>query len=235
METTTRKVAVPRTKRGWNSTSVFTSRKNKMSKTERAAVEDTSKNIIDAAFYAVKYVGDEHRVEMFSDNDMKKTGITNVSSGKLEKGEPFACTGMILLTGNYDGTGEDPADAIRANYGQIHELVRNGHFKFTVNGGIVVVDDLPNDVFATHRTIERVVMDNGHVADPVADPADVGTRFVGGMIETLSTGASHIGHFEFDNPVIIETQSAMDLVVEWGADLPTGTYMKVILLGSKVK
>lgn len=30
-------------------------------------------------------------------------------------------------------------------------------------------------------------------------------------------------------------RGAMDLLVEWGADFPVGTYMKVILLGSKVK
>jgi hypothetical protein len=202
-----------------------------MSDVEQRAI--VGKSVIDGALYAVKYIGGLSRIEMFVDDDNQKVGVTNVSGGKLEKGEPFACTGLVVLSGNYDGSPEDLSDLLRTDFGIIHPHLRNGHFKFMVNQNRLVADQLTNEVFVTHRIRSRVTRNDGTVVNALA--SGEGTAYVGGFSEMISNGEGRVGYYEFDNPIIIETQNRMDLVFEWGLAAPQGEYMKVILLGSKVK
>ena len=52
---------------------------------------------VDTALYVVKSITGSKVIKMFKDDDNKVVGISNISSGKLEKGNFFLLYGMQLL------------------------------------------------------------------------------------------------------------------------------------------
>jgi hypothetical protein len=54
---------------------------------------------VDTAIYVVKSINGSKVIKMFKDDDNKVVGISNISSGKLEKGNFFLLYGMQLLHG----------------------------------------------------------------------------------------------------------------------------------------
>ena len=45
---------------------------------------------------------------------------------------------------------------------------------------------------------------------------------------------SPVGYYKFDNPKLIETQTAMEFNIEWGANAPANTALFVCFHGSRV-
>lgn len=223
--------AVPVTKRGDASREILANCVcPQLSDEDKKAI--ATRSFIDASPYAVKYVGGQTRIQMFQDDDTKKVGVTNVSGAKLDKGEPFACTGLILETGNYDGSEEDTDDLLKTDFGRIHPTIANGEFTFKINNNKkIVVDKMTTQVFKTHEIINRVVSNTGAVEETFTAGADKSA--VGAALAVIGRG--RIGYYEFDNPITIPTGEKMDIDIEWGSAAPVGTYMRVILLGSKVK
>jgi hypothetical protein len=81
---------------------------------------------------------------MFKDDDNKVVGTSNISSGKLEKGNYFLLYGIQLLGGVGDGA--DTAGTV--NYDVIPDYVRNGEFEFKANG-TVLIPNTSCEVFQT--------------------------------------------------------------------------------------
>lgn len=99
---------------------------------------------VDTVIYVVKSVAGNKVVKMFKDDDNKVVGISNISSGKLEKGNFFLLYGIQLMSGVADA-GETAADV---NFNIIPDLVRNGEFEFKANG-TVLVPNTSNEAFYT--------------------------------------------------------------------------------------
>ena len=81
---------------------------------------------VDTALYVVKSITGSKVIKMFKDDDNKVVGISNISSGKLEKGNFFLLYGMQLLAGVAEGTETAPDVAFNV----IPDYVRNGEFEF---------------------------------------------------------------------------------------------------------
>ena len=71
---------------------------------------------------------------MFKDDDTKVVGTSNISSGKLEKGNHFLLYGIQLL----GGVSESKDDASRVNFDVVPDYIRDGEFEFKANGTILV-------------------------------------------------------------------------------------------------
>jgi hypothetical protein len=89
---------------------------------------------VDAAYYVVKATSGSKVAKMFKDDDNKVVGQSNISSGKLEKGNFFLLYGIQLLGGLSD-PGETPGSV---NFGLVPDYVRNGEFEFKANGTVLI-------------------------------------------------------------------------------------------------
>jgi len=89
---------------------------------------------VDTAYYVVKSVAGSKVIKMFKDDDNKVVGISNISSGKLEKGNYFLLHAIQLLGGMAD-SGENAGSV---NFGTIPDYVRNGEFEFKANGTVLI-------------------------------------------------------------------------------------------------
>jgi len=99
----------------------------------------------DGILYAIKSVANAKSVKMFRDDDNKVTGICNISSGKLEKGNFFLMNEIILLS----GTTENENDGgTTVNFGLLDTLIRSGELELRVNGSAVLTA-LSTEVFNT--------------------------------------------------------------------------------------
>jgi hypothetical protein len=99
---------------------------------------------VDTVIYVVKSVAGSKVVKMFKDDDNKVVGISNISSGKLEKGNFFLLYGVQLMAGIAEAN-ETAADV---NFNIIPDYVRNGEFEFKANG-TVLVPNTSNEAFFT--------------------------------------------------------------------------------------
>jgi hypothetical protein len=99
---------------------------------------------VDAAYYVVKTISGSKVIKMFKDDDNKVVGLSNISSGKLEKGNYFLLYGIQLLGGVGDSN-DSPGDV---NYDVIPDFVRNGEFEFKANG-TVLIPNTSCEVFQT--------------------------------------------------------------------------------------
>jgi hypothetical protein len=89
---------------------------------------------VDTAYYVVRSIAGSKVVKMFKDDDTKVVGVSNISSGKLEKGNHFLLH-AIQLQG---GTAEPNATVGSVNFGVIPDYVRNGEFEFKGNGTVLL-------------------------------------------------------------------------------------------------
>jgi hypothetical protein len=99
---------------------------------------------VDVIMYTVKAVSSNKVIKMFKDDDNKVVGLSNISSGKLEKGNFFLLYGVQLMCGIAEGT-ETAGDV---NFTQIPDFIRNGEFEFKANG-TVLVPSTSNEAFLT--------------------------------------------------------------------------------------
>jgi hypothetical protein len=89
---------------------------------------------VDTAYYVVRSIAGSKVVKMFKDDDTKVVGVSNISSGKLEKGNHFLLH-AIQLQG---GTAEQNETVGSVNFGVIPDYVRNGEFEFKGNGTVLL-------------------------------------------------------------------------------------------------
>lgn len=116
---------------------------------------------VDTVIYVVKSVAGSKVVKMFKDDDNKVVGISNISSGKLEKGNFFLLYGIQLMAGVAEGN-ETAADV---NFNTIPDYVRNGEFEFKANGTVLVPNTSNEAFFTEGRDIFKglYVLDNPKV------------------------------------------------------------------------
>lgn len=178
-----------------------------------------SKQLVDTAFYWLKSAGAKTTLEMIVDDDNKVPGICNVSGQKLNQDEPFLLSGIILLTGLAGGTAQ--ADGLACDFGLIHKNLRNGEFEFKANGK-TLIPRMSTEVFVTHRTINSLVDVDGS-----ATGANAATAVVMGE-------NAKVGLWVPDNPKLIRSQVPLEFNLQWGVALPENTWVKLLLLGSRV-
>lgn len=116
---------------------------------------------VDTVIYVVKSISGSKVIKMFKDDDNKVVGLSNISSGKLEKGNFFLLYGVQLMSGIAEGA----ETAGEVNFNFIPDIIRNGEFEFKANG-TVLVPNTSNEVFYTEgRDIFKglYVLDNPKV------------------------------------------------------------------------
>jgi hypothetical protein len=148
---------------------------------------------VDTAYYVARAIGGSKVLKMLKDDDNKVVGQSNISSGKLEKGNYFLLYGITLL----GAVGEAADNPGTVNYDIIPYYVRNGEFEFKANGTVLV----PNTSCEVFQTEGK---DNFK------------------------------GLFVLDNPKIIRDQQSIEFNLEWAANAPENSFLKVILRGTAV-
>ena len=117
-----------------------------------------SKNLqaVDAAYYVTKSVSGNKIVKMMKDDDTKIVGISNISSGKFEKGNMMLLSGIVIVASVGVAKGEE------GKYDVLPDIIRNGEFEFKANGTTIVpITSL--EVFnttGTHRQRGYYKLDN---------------------------------------------------------------------------
>lgn len=129
---------------GSRSRAEFEKRISLLPKEIQQGLASQSLQAVDTAYYVVKTISGSKVVKMFKDDDNKVVGTSNISSGKLEKGNYFLLYGIQLLGGVGDGA--DAAGTV--NYDVIPDYVRNGEFEFKANG-TVLIPNTSCEVFQT--------------------------------------------------------------------------------------
>ncbi len=112
----------------------FQKRFNQLPKDTRQGLLKKQKQLVDTALYIVKEVSNNKIVKMLQDDDNKVIGKSNISGGKLEKGNFFTLKGIQLLYGEA-GEGENHN---HVNFGILPDFIRNGEFEFVANGSILI-------------------------------------------------------------------------------------------------
>ncbi len=117
----------------------------------RKSLLNRQKQLVDTALYIVKDVSGNKIVKMLQDDDNKVISKSNVSGGKLEKGNFFTLKGIQLMYG-VAGVDEDYKDV---NFGVLPDFVRNGEFEFVANGSILI-PSMSLEVFNTSGMSHRL-------------------------------------------------------------------------------
>lgn len=172
---------------------------------------------VDTYLSFARSISGSKSVEMLKDSDTKEVGVCMLNGGKLEKGEPFMLTGIILMEGIGGGTTEDAATISPVNFGQLSSAVRNGQFEFIANGK-TLIPDMSNEVFV-HAFEKNVIED------------DTAPDYAYGY---AISGKGRFGMYKLDNPKMIETQVAMELNIKWGVAAATNSFLKAVLVGSRI-
>jgi hypothetical protein len=123
---------------------------------------------VDTVIYVVKSVAGSKVVKMFKDDDNKVVGISNISSGKLEKGNFFLLYGVQLMAGIAEAN-ETAADV---NFNIIPDYVRNGEFEFKANGTVLVPNTSNEAFFTEGRDVFKglYILDNPKVITKINRP-----------------------------------------------------------------
>ena len=129
---------------GSRSRAEFEKRISLLPKEIQQGLASQSLQAVDTAYYVVKTVSGSKVIKMFKDDDNKVVGTSNISSGKLEKGNYFLLYGIQLL----GGVGDSGDSAGTVNYDVIPDYVRNGEFEFKANG-TVLIPNTSCEVFQT--------------------------------------------------------------------------------------
>ena len=109
------------------------------------------KQLVDTALYIVKDVSSNKIVKMLQDDDNKVIAKSNISGGKLEKGNFFTIKGIQLLY----GVAGDTEDYKNVNFSVLPDFIRNGEFEFVANGSILI-PSMSLEVFNTTGMTQRM-------------------------------------------------------------------------------
>lgn len=134
-----------------NSRGEFEKRMPLLPKEIREGLANKTLQAVDAAYYVTKNISQSKIIKMLKDDDNKVIGESNISSGKLEKGNIMLLSGIILLAGTAQQGGkvEDVAfDILPGN-------VRNGEFEFRANGTTLIPSTSCEVFNTTNMTIRK--------------------------------------------------------------------------------
>jgi hypothetical protein len=129
---------------GSRSRAEFEKRITMLPKEIQQGLANQSLQAVDTAYYVVKTISGSKVIKMFKDDDNKVVGSSNISSGKLEKGNYFLLYGLQLL----GGVGDNNDSPGSVNYDVVPDYIRNGEFEFKANG-TVLVPNTSCEVFQT--------------------------------------------------------------------------------------
>ncbi len=99
----------------------------------------------DTNLYVVKDVSTSTAIKMFADTDAKATDLGNVSKGMLSKDNWFLVDKITVLAGSGASAGVVAFDTIPA-------VMKNGWFKFGMNGKNLMPVEQSNEVFDLDNT-----------------------------------------------------------------------------------
>ncbi len=133
-----------------NSRDDFQRRFKQLPSATRKSLLDRKKQLVDTALYVVKEVSTNKIVKMLQDDDNKVIAKSNISGGKLEKGNFFTLKGIQLL---YGVAGDDESFK-DVNFGILPDYIRNGEFEFVANGSILI-PSMSLEVFNTNGMNKR--------------------------------------------------------------------------------
>jgi hypothetical protein len=100
----------------------------------RKGLLNRSKQLVDTALYVTKEISGSKMAKMLQDDDNKVIGKSNISGGKLEKGNFFTIKGIQLIY----GVAAETEDYKNVNFGVLPDFIRNGEFEFVANGSILI-------------------------------------------------------------------------------------------------
>jgi hypothetical protein len=103
---------------------------------------------VDAAYYITKNVSNAKIIKMLKDDDTKVVTVSNVSGGKLEKGNVMLLSGIILLASVGVPNVQD------AKFDLLPDNIRNGEFEFKANG-TTLVPITSCEIFNTTETLRQ--------------------------------------------------------------------------------
>jgi len=103
---------------------------------------------VDAAYYVTKSVSNAKIIKMLKDDDTKVVTASNVSGGKLEKGNVMLLSGIVLLASVGVPKVED------AKFDLLPDVIRNGEFEFKANG-TTLIPITSCEVFNTVDTLRQ--------------------------------------------------------------------------------
>jgi hypothetical protein len=132
----------------------------------QAGLANKSLQMSDTALYAVKQLDGTKRISMFRDDDSKVVGYSNVSSGKLEKGNIFCLYAIRLQYGVQDAPAQGQAlvpNPGTVNFDLLPDFIRNGEFEFKANGSVAIPAtsvELLNTKGNNNRTQNTLILDN---------------------------------------------------------------------------
>jgi len=129
---------------GSRSRAEFEKRISMLPKEIQVGLANQSLQAVDTAYYVVKTISGSKVIKMFKDDDNKVVGSSNISSGKLEKGNYFLLYGLQLL----GGVGDNNDSPGSVNYDVVPDYMRNGEFEFKANG-TVLIPNTSCEVFQT--------------------------------------------------------------------------------------
>lgn len=166
--------------------------------------------LVDSVIYNTKAIGGQNNIRMFDDADDKIIGVGNISRGKLEKNEVFLLSAIQLLIATAPAKGGSGSDA---NDPAFTEVTRQNMARLEWD----VVDKNVRAGEHTFRAGTQTLLDR--VCNEVF----------------AYEGDSHEkGLYKLANPKLIRTQEALDLFIEFAEVAPAGTFLRVVMYGSKV-
>ena len=112
----------------------FQRRFRQLPKSMRQGLLNKQKQLVDTTLYVVKDISSSKIIKMFQDDDNKVVSMSNISGGKLEKGNYMILKGIQLLY----GVAPEGQDYKTVNFGVVPDFIRNGEYEFTANGSILI-------------------------------------------------------------------------------------------------
>jgi hypothetical protein len=112
----------------------FQRRFKQLPKDTRRGLLKKQKQLVDTTLYVVKEISGSKIIKMFQDDDNKIVTLSNISGGKLEKGNFMTLKGIQLLY----GVADKDQDYRTVNFGMLPDFIRNGEYEFTANGSILI-------------------------------------------------------------------------------------------------
>lgn len=121
--------------------------------------------MVDHELYFAKAAAGQNVIKMITSNDKKMSGIGNVSNAKLENGQFFICTGIVLLSGV--GADDNEASGKAVTYGEATPAIINGDFEFK-QGSETLVDTCACQIFkrGVNERVGFVKLGNPRILKP---------------------------------------------------------------------
>jgi hypothetical protein len=133
-----------------DSRSEFEKRINQLPREIQQGLANKTLQAVDAAYYVTKNVSNNKIAKMLKDDDTKIVAVSNISGGKLEKGNIMLLSGLIMLA-SVGGA----AKVEEAKFDLLTDVISNGEFEFKANG-TTLVPITSCEVFNTFGTTRQM-------------------------------------------------------------------------------